>query len=64
MAPDTFVIRFPDGGFEYTATYRPLPAEGETIHCRGIAWVVVRVVKDGASTVYVEQAEEQMGETG
>jgi hypothetical protein len=64
MAPDTFVIRFPDADFEYTATYRPLPAVGETVHYRGAAWVVARVVKDGASTVYVERAEEQLGETG
>jgi hypothetical protein len=65
-APDTFVIRFPDGDYEYTATQRPVPHVGETIHRRGVTWLVVtRVVQDGASMIYVERAEEQqLRETG
>ena len=64
IAPDTFEIRFPGGDFEYVATHGTVPAVGETIHRRGFAWVVTRVVEDGASTVYVERADEQLGETG
>lgn len=64
IAPDTFVIRFPDGDFEYIATTRPVPSVGETIHRRGVAWLVTRVVEDRAPTVLVERAEEQLGETG
>lgn len=64
-APDTFVIRFPDGDYEYTATQRPVPHVGETIHRRGVTWLVTRVVQDGASMIYVERAEEQqLRETG
>jgi hypothetical protein len=58
------VIRFPDGDFEYVATERTVPSAGETIHRWGVAWLVTRVVVNGASTVYVERAEEQLGETG
>jgi hypothetical protein len=64
MAPDTFVIRFPDGDFQYIVTEHRVPSVGETIHRMGAAWLVTRVVHDGASTVYVERAEEQLGETG
>jgi hypothetical protein len=58
------VIRFPDGDFQYIVTERQVPSVGETIHRMGAAWLVTRVVHDGASTVYVERAEEQLGETG
>jgi hypothetical protein len=64
MAPDTFVIRFPDGDFQYTATERSVPSVGETIHRMGVDWLVTRVVHDGASTVFVERAEEELSETG
>jgi hypothetical protein len=64
MAPDTYVIRFPDGDFQYAATDRRVPSVGETIHRKGVDWVVTRVVHDGASTVFVERDEEQLGETG
>ena len=58
------MIRFPDGDYEYFATQRPVPRVGETIHRWGTDWLVTRVVEDGASIVYVEPAEEQLGETG
>ena len=64
MAPDTYVIRFPDGDFQYAATDRRMPSVGDTIHRMGADWVVTRVVHDGASTVYVERAEEELSETG
>lgn len=64
ITPDAFVIRFPDGDYEYFATQRPVPRVGETIHRWGTDWLVTRVVEDGASIVYVEPAEEQLGETG
>jgi hypothetical protein len=64
MASDTFVIRFPGGDFQYIATEQAVPSVGETIHRMGAAWVVTRVVKDGASTVYVERADEELSETG
>jgi hypothetical protein len=59
------VIRYPDGDYEYSAIPHPVPGVGETIHRRGVLWLVTRVVRDGASTIYVEPAEEQqLGETG
>jgi hypothetical protein len=65
MAPDTFVIRFPNGDFEYAvATQRSLPTVGTTIHRQGAAWVVTRVIPDEPATVYVELTDEQLGETG
>ena len=62
MAPDTFVIRFPDGDFEYAATTQAVPSVGDSIYRRGADWVVTRVVHDGAATVYVESADEQRHE--
>ena len=64
IAPDTYVIRFPGGDYEYVATPDTVPSVGKTIHRRGVAWLVTRVVRDGTSTVYVERADEQLGETG
>jgi hypothetical protein len=58
------VIRFPEGDFEYAATQGTVPAVGDTIHRRGVAWLVTRVVEDRAPAVYVERADEQLGETG
>ena len=58
------MIRFPSGDYEYVATPNTVPSVGTTIHRRGVAWLVTRVVRDGTSTVYVERADEQLGETG
>ena len=58
------MIRFPDGDFEYAATLRPVPSVGETFHRAGVTYVVTRVVPDGVPWVYVERAEEELGETG
>lgn len=62
MAPDTFVIRFPDGDFEYAATTHAVPSVGDSMYRRGTYWLVTRVIHDGASTVYVESADEQRRE--
>ena len=58
------MIRFPNGDYEYVVTPASVPSVGKTIHRRGVAWLVTRVIKDRASTVYVERADEQLGETG
>jgi hypothetical protein len=53
-----FVIRFPNGDFEYAATTRAVPSVGDSMYRNGTVWVVDRVVHDGASTVYVKRAEQ------
>ena len=58
------MILFPDGDFEYAATLRAVPSVGDTIHRAGVAYLVTRVVENGAPAVYVERADEQLGETG
>ena len=35
-----------------------MPSVGDTIYRMGAAWLVTRVVHDGADTVYVERADE------
>ena len=62
MAPDSFVIRFPNGDFEYAATTSAIPSVGDSMCRNGTAWVVTRVIHDGASTVYVKRAHEQTRE--
>jgi hypothetical protein len=64
IAPDTYVIRFPHGDYEYAATQRPVPSVGETVHRAGIDWVVTRVAEAKPPMVYVQRADEQLGETG
>ena len=41
-----------------------MPSVGDTIYRMGAAWLVTRVVHDGADTVYVERADEELSETG
>ena len=62
MTPDTFVIRFPNGDFEYAATPSPMPSVGDSIRRNGAVWVVTRVMQDGAPTVFVEQADDERRE--
>jgi hypothetical protein len=62
MAPDTFVIRFPNGDFEYAATSRPMPSVGDSLYRNGMVWLVTRVMHDGAPTVFVEHADEKTRE--
>jgi hypothetical protein len=62
MAPDTFVIRFPNGDFEYAATPSPMPSVGDSIHRNGTVWRVTGVMHDGAPTVFVEHADEERRE--
>jgi hypothetical protein len=58
MAPDTFVIRYPGGDFEYAATQDQVPSVGEKMSRKGVVWLVTRVTDDEAPAVYVERAEE------
>jgi hypothetical protein len=59
MAPDTYVIRFPNGDFEYAATPRSMPSVGDSIHRNGTLWLVTRVMHDGAPPIFVEPADEE-----
>jgi len=57
-----FVIRFPDGDFEYHVTPRVTPSIGETVRRGGTLWSVTRVTNGGAvPTVYVERIEREEG---
>ena len=65
MPAKAFVIRFPNGDFEYdlTATGRALPAVGETLRRKGLVWSVVSVTPDDLGhTVHVERVGAQKSE--
>jgi len=60
-----FVIRFPNGDFEYDFTLRALPSIGETMRRNGLLWLVTRVTQDRVSTVHVEPVDApESGEKG
>ena len=53
----TFVIRFPDGDYEYDLTRRERPAVGDTLRRKGSLWSVTRVTDGDVLTVHVDPAE-------
>jgi hypothetical protein len=59
-----FVIRFPDGDFEYDLTRRERPAVGDTLRRRGSLWSVTRVTDGDVLTVHVDPAEVRAGGEG
>jgi hypothetical protein len=61
-----FVIRFPDGDFEYDVTRRGIPAVGDTLRRRGSLWSVLRTHRGEVPTVFVEEVGETnpLGTTG
>ena len=53
-----FVVRFPNGDFEYDFTRRAIPTIGETTRRQGLLWSVTRITQDrlepdGVDTVHV-----------
>jgi hypothetical protein len=53
-----FLIRYPDGDFEYDFTRQVLPSIGDTVQRKGERWRVTRLVGDGVLTAYVERVEQ------
>ena len=56
-----FVIRFPDGDFEYDLTRRELPSAGDILSRRGSLWCVRRVTDGRVLTVHVDPAVARTG---
>ncbi len=54
MPGRAFVIRFPNGDFEYDVSRRPAPTVGETVRRHGALWWVARVTDEDVPTAYVE----------
>jgi hypothetical protein len=52
-----FVIRFPDGDFEYDLTRRAVPSIGERMRRKGLLWSVTRITENGVATVHVERVD-------
>lgn len=55
MPARAFVIRFPNGDFEYDLTRRALPSIGDTLRRQGVLWLVTRITLDRVETVHVER---------
>jgi len=63
MPARAFVIRFPNGDYEYELSRRAAPAIGETVRRNGELWKVVRITQsairqDGIDTVHVERVKD------
>jgi len=63
MPAKAFVIRFPNGDYEYDVARRPTPRIGERLRRRGALWSVARITQgaitqDGIDTVHVERVKD------
>jgi hypothetical protein len=63
MPAKAFVIRFPNGDYEYELSRRAAPAMGETVRRNGALWKVVRITQgaitqDGIDTMYVQRVKD------
>jgi len=58
MREQTFVIRYPNGDFEYAFTGQPPPVVGDTLSRKGESWCVTRLVGRDVVTAYVERVEQ------
>jgi hypothetical protein len=54
-----FIIRFPNGDFEYDLSRNAAPTIGATIRRQGLLWSVVRVNGDDVREIHVEQTPDQ-----
>jgi hypothetical protein len=52
-----FVIRFPNGDYEYDVTRRAIPTIGDTLHRRGQLWRVASIMEEQPTSVHVERVE-------
>jgi hypothetical protein len=59
MPAKSFVIRFPNGDFEYDFTRRAVPSIGETMRRKGLLWLVTRVTHEDIETVHVKRVDER-----
>jgi hypothetical protein len=57
-----FVIRYPNGDFEYDFTRRAFPSVGERLRRKGLLWLVTRITQGRVVTVYVERSDQQHSE--
>ncbi len=57
MPARAFVIRFPNGDFEYDVRRGAAPTVGETIRRRGMLWSVTRIAQGERPTVHVAHVE-------
>jgi hypothetical protein len=53
MPAKAFVIRYPDGDFEYDMRRGAAPRVGDMLRKRGLLWSVTRVTQDEPVTVHV-----------
>jgi len=54
MPAKGFVVRFPNGDFEYDVRRAPAPEVGDTIRRKGALWNVTRVTGTELRTIHVE----------
>jgi len=61
-ATNAFVVRFPDGGYEYRTTPGAMPLLGEKLTIRGEVWSVTQIRRDRVVSVNVERVERKSKE--
>jgi hypothetical protein len=54
MSTPGFLIRYPNGEYEYSLTQRGIPSIGDHLRRKGSLWVVKHVNGNGNATVFVE----------
>ena len=60
MPSKAFVVRFPNGDFEYEVRSRDAPEVGETMRRRGALWKVTTLdTRDVVVTICVEAVDER-----
>ena len=52
-----FVIRFPNGDFEYDFTQRAVPTIGETLRRKNMLWLVTQITRELVQVVHVERVD-------
>jgi hypothetical protein len=57
MPARAFVIRFPNGDFEYDMRRGAAPTVGETMRKKGLLWSVIRVTQDERLTVHLARVD-------
>jgi hypothetical protein len=57
-----FVIRFPNGDFEYDFTRGRLPSIGDKMRRHGLLWLVTRITRGRVATVHVERVDRAQSE--
>jgi hypothetical protein len=59
-----FVIRFPNGDFEYDFTRSVAPSVGDTLRRLGKSWRVTRRTEGDVFTIFVERAAHGTNQKG